>query len=47
MEEKRESTRRRRDLYSRVNISVRTLNIIIIVLCAALLACMAFGIANR
>lgn len=47
MEEKRESNRQLRGLYSRVNISVRTLNIIITVLCAALLACIAFGIANR
>lgn len=36
-----------RGLYSKVNISVKTLNIIIIVLAAALVASMAFGIANR
>lgn len=36
-----------RGLYSRVNISVSALNKIIIVLCAALIACMAFGISNR
>lgn len=36
-----------RGLYSRVNISVSALNRIIIVLCIALVAAMAFGIANR
>lgn len=36
-----------RGLYKNVHISVRSLNIIIIVLCAALIVCMAFGIANR
>ncbi len=36
-----------RGLYDRVNISVKTLNIIIVVLCAILIACMAFGISNR
>lgn len=47
VEEKQESGRQLRGLYRHVNISVKTLNIIIIVLCAALIACMAFGIANR
>lgn len=36
-----------RGLYSKVNISVKTLNIVIIVLAAALVLSMAFGIANR
>lgn len=36
-----------RGLYDRVNISVEKLNIIIVVLSIALIACMAFGIANR
>lgn len=35
-----------RGLYSRVNISVSALNRIIIVLCAALILCMAFGISK-
>lgn len=35
-----------RGLYRHVTISVRSLNIIIIVLCAALAVCMVFGIAN-
>lgn len=35
-----------RGLYSKVKISVRTLNIIIVVLVALLIACMAFGIAK-
>lgn len=35
-----------RGLYSKVKISVRTLNIIIAVLAALLVACMAFGIAK-
>lgn len=35
-----------RGLYSKVNISVRTLNLIIVVLIAALIACMAFGVSN-
>ena len=34
-------------LYGKVNISVKTLNIVIIVLGAALVLSMAFGIANR
>lgn len=33
-----------RGLYSKVNISVRTLNVIIIVLAVLLIGCMAFGI---
>lgn len=36
-----------RGLYGRVNISVKTLNIVIVVLAAALVLSMAFGIANR
>lgn len=51
MEERKQETIQRqtpplRGLYSKVNISVRTLNIIIIVLVALLIACMAFGIAK-
>lgn len=36
-----------RGLYKNVNISVKSLNIIIVVLCTALIICMAIGIANR
>lgn len=36
-----------RGLYSRVNISVGTLNKVIVVLCIALIACMAFGISHN
>lgn len=43
-ETKRSETPPLRGLYSKVNISVRTLNIIIIVLVALLIACMAFAI---
>ncbi len=46
MEEER-SPRPLRGLYDRVNISVGTLNIVIIVLVAALLVCFAYGIAHR
>lgn len=42
-----DSERQIRGLYDKVNISVEKLNIIIIVLAIALVACMAFGIANR
>ncbi|MCI8381377.1 MAG: InlB B-repeat-containing protein [Lachnospiraceae bacterium] len=35
-----------RGLYSKVKISVRTLNIIIVVLVALLIACMAYGISK-
>ena len=35
-----------RGLYSKVNISVRTLNIIIVVLVVLLIVCMAFGISK-
>lgn len=35
-----------RGLYSKVNLSVRTLNIIIIVLVVLLIVCMAFGISK-
>ena len=43
--EKRE-TPQLRGLYSKVKISVRTLNIIIVVLVALLIACMAYGISK-
>lgn len=50
MEESRQQTeqqtRQLRGLYSKVKISVRTLNIIIVVLAIALIGCMAFGIAK-
>ncbi|MDO4269032.1 MAG: InlB B-repeat-containing protein [Eubacteriales bacterium] len=36
-----------RGLYDRVNISVKTLNKVIIALCIALVGCMAFAISNR
>ncbi|MDE7030218.1 MAG: InlB B-repeat-containing protein [Lachnospiraceae bacterium] len=38
--------RQLRGLYSKVNISVRSLNIIILVLAAALVVCMAVGVSN-
>ncbi len=38
--------RQLRGLYSKVNISVKSLNIIIIVLAAALVACMVIGVSN-
>ncbi|MCI8968992.1 MAG: InlB B-repeat-containing protein [Lachnospiraceae bacterium] len=38
--------RQLRGLYSKVNISVRSLNIIIVVLAAALVVCMAAGVSN-
>jgi len=38
--------RQLRGLYSKVNISVRSMNIIIIVLAAALIVCMAVGVSN-
>lgn len=38
--------RQLRGLYSKVNISVKSLNIIIIVLAAALVACMAVGVSK-
>lgn len=41
------SPRQLRGLYAKVNISVGTLNIVIIVLIALLVACMAYGIAHR
>lgn len=43
-ETQRRETPPLRGLYSKVNISVRTLNIVIIVLVALLIACMAFAI---
>ncbi len=39
--------RQLRGLYSRVNISVKTLNLLIVVLCALLVAVIAFGVAHR
>lgn len=49
MDELKQETKQRetpplRGLYSKVNISVRTLNIIIVVLVILLIGCMAFGI---
>lgn len=41
-----QETRQLRGLYSKVKISVRTLNIIIVVLVVLLIVCMAFGIAK-
>jgi uncharacterized repeat protein (TIGR02543 family) len=38
--------RQLRGLYSKVNISVRSLNIIIVVLAAVLVVCMAAGVSN-
>lgn len=40
------SQRQLRGLYSKVNISVKSLNIIIIVLAVALVACMIIGVSN-
>ena len=45
-EPKQQTAPRLRGLYSKVNISVRTLNIIIVVLAALLLACMAYGVTK-
>lgn len=45
-ESNQQTTPQLRGLYSKVKISVRTLNIIIVVLVALLIACMAFGIAK-
>lgn len=45
--EKEKSPRQLRGLYDRVNISVETLNMVIIVLCIVLVACLAFGISHR
>lgn len=42
----KQETRQLRGLYSKVKISVRTLNIIIVVLVALLILCMAYGIAK-
>ena len=42
-----DSERQLRGLYDRVNISVSTLNKIIIGLCVLLIACMAFAVSNR
>ena len=41
-----QETRQLRGLYSKVKISVRTLNIIIVVLAVLLVVCIAFGIAK-
>ena len=41
-----QETRQLRGLYSKVKISVRSLNIIIVVLAALLIVCMAYGIAK-
>ena len=46
MKEQEQQTPQLSGLYSKVKISVKTLNIIIVVLVALLVACMAFGIAN-
>ena len=43
---KEQGTRQLRGLYSKVKISVRTLNIIIVVLAVMLVACMAYAIAK-
>lgn len=40
------SQRQLRGLYSKVNISVKSLNIIIVVLSAALIICMGIGVSN-
>ena len=45
-ETKEQEPRQLRGLYSKVKISVRTLNIIIVVLVIALIGCMAFAIAK-
>lgn len=45
--EEEKSPRQLRGLYSRVNISVETLNIVIIVLCIVLVGCLFFGISHR
>lgn len=44
-EPKQETTPQLRGLYSKVKISVRSLNIIIVVLVALLVACMAYGLS--
>lgn len=48
MKDKNQSAPQRqlRVLYSKVNISVKSLNIIIVVLAAALVICMAIGVSN-
>ncbi len=45
--EEEKPQRQLRGLYERVNISVGTLNIVIIVLAIVLVGCMAYGIAHR
>lgn len=45
--EEEKSPRQLRGLYDRVNISVGTLNVVIIVLSIVLVACLAFGISHR
>lgn len=44
---KNTETPKMRGLYDRVNISVGTLNIVIVVLVVALLLCLAFAVKNR
>lgn len=46
MKEQEQQTPKLRGLYSKVKISVKTLNIIIVVLGVLLVVCMAFGIKN-
>lgn len=45
-EEPTQQRRQLRGLYSRVNISVQTLNMVILVLVVLLIGCMAFGISK-
>lgn len=45
--EEEKSPRQLRGLYDRVNISVGTLNIVIIILSIALIGCLAFGVSHR
>lgn len=45
--EEEKSPRQLRGLYDRVNISVKTLNILIIGLSIILIACLAYGIGHR
>lgn len=47
MQDMEESERKLRGLYDRVNISVKSLNIIIGVLCAVLVVCLAVAVSNR
>lgn len=45
--EDNKSPRQLRGLYDRVNVSVGTLNWVIVILVIALVACLAFGISHR